>query len=104
MNPNFPPFFYTKYYSQPNNLNVIPQNNNNNNFSEKQKRTSSARFPFTLNFQNFTSSNFEEPIIEILGIKLFSDDILILGLLFFLYRENVKDDALFLSLILLLLS
>ena len=46
----------------------------------------------------------EEPILEILGIKLYFDDILIIGLLFFLYNEGVKDEFLFISLILLLLG
>jgi len=48
--------------------------------------------------------NKKDPIFEIFGIKLFFDDILILSLLFFLYSEGVKDEMLFISLILLLLS
>ncbi len=46
----------------------------------------------------------EEPIFEIFGIKLHFDDILIIALIFFLYNEGVKDNYLFISLILLLLS
>ncbi len=46
----------------------------------------------------------EEPIFEILGIELYLDDIIILGLLFFLYQEGVQDEMLFIALILLLLS
>lgn len=41
---------------------------------------------------------------EIFGIKLFFDDILLICLIFFLYNEGVKDQYLFISLILLLLS
>lgn len=41
---------------------------------------------------------------EILGIKLYFDDILLICLIFFLYNEGVKDQSLFLSLIMLLLS
>lgn len=41
---------------------------------------------------------------EIFGITLYFDDILIICLLFFLYNEGVKDQLLFMSLILLLLS
>ena len=41
---------------------------------------------------------------EIMGIKLYFDDILIICLLFFLYNEGVQDDGLFIALILLLLS
>lgn len=42
--------------------------------------------------------------LELLGLKLYYDDILILSLLFFLYKEEVKDEGLFLSLVLLLIS
>lgn len=44
------------------------------------------------------------PIFEIFGIKLFFDDILLISLIFFLYSEGVKDQNLFIALILLLLS
>ena len=46
----------------------------------------------------------EEPVLEIFGLKLYLDDLIILALLYFLYAEDVKDDMLFISLILLLLS
>ena len=49
------------------------------------------------------SSN-NDYFFEIFGLKLFFDDILIMCLLFFLYEEGVKDQELFISLILLLLS
>lgn len=49
------------------------------------------------------SSN-NDYFFEIFGLKLFFDDILIICLLFFLYEEGVKDQELFISLILLLLS
>ena len=48
--------------------------------------------------------NFKNDYIEILGIKLYFDDLLLISLILFLYNENVKDYYLFLSLILLLLS
>ena len=43
-------------------------------------------------------------LFDIFGIKLFFDDVLILSLLFFLYKEEVKDEGLFLALVLLLIS
>jgi hypothetical protein len=47
----------------------------------------------------------EDPqFFEIFGMKLYFDDLLIIGLLFFLYTEDVKDQYLFIALILLLLS
>jgi hypothetical protein len=42
--------------------------------------------------------------LDLFGIKLHFDDVLILGLLFFLYKEEVKDEGLFLSLVMLLIS
>ena len=41
---------------------------------------------------------------ELFGIKLYFDDVLILSLLFFLYKEDVKDEGLFLALVMLLIS
>lgn len=43
-------------------------------------------------------------VFNIMGITLHFDDILIICLLFFLYSEGVKDEMLFIALILLLLS
>ena len=42
--------------------------------------------------------------LDLFGIKLFFDDVLILSLLFFLYKEEVKDEGLFLALVMLLIS
>ena len=42
--------------------------------------------------------------LDLFGIKLYFDDVLILSLLFFLYKENVKDEGLFFALVLLLIS
>ena len=41
---------------------------------------------------------------ELFGLKLYFDDVLLICLILFLYQEGVKDDELFISLILLLLS
>ena len=57
-----------------------------------------------IHFQNPLSLDEDDPVLEIFGIKLYLDDLIILGILFFLYKEGVKDEMLFLSLILLLLS
>lgn len=45
-----------------------------------------------------------EQFFEIFGVKLFFDDLLILALLFFLYKEEVNDSYLFIVLFILLLS
>lgn len=60
--------------------------------------------------QSFSQDNLKDtrqkqsPFLEIFGLELFFDDILLLSLIFFLYSEGVKDDMLFVTLILLLLS
>ena len=47
----------------------------------------------------------KDPVwLDLFGIKLYFDDVLILSLLFFLYKEEVKDEGLFLALVLLLIS
>ena len=56
----------------------------------------------TRNISNNTTEN--EPIFEIFGLKLFFDDILIICVLLFLYSEKVKNEELFICLILLLLN
>lgn len=53
--------------------------------------------------ENYYSDE-DKPIFEILGIKLFLDDIIILCVLFFLYQEKVKDEMLYIILLLLLFS
>ncbi len=73
------------------------------NYSKKQKSSRYSSFG-PIYFQNPLSLDSNQPVLEILGISLYLDDLIILGLLFFLYQEGVKDDMLFLSLILLLLS
>ncbi len=58
--------------------------------------------PFAFDFNGLSDS--DSPIIEAFGIKLYLDDIIILCLLFLLYKEDVRDEMLFIALILLLLS
>lgn len=48
--------------------------------------------------------NNDSVMFELFGIKLFQDDILLICLIFFLYNEGIKDEFLFVVLILLLLS
>lgn len=55
----------------------------------------------TNNDLNDSNNNF---VLNILGLNLYYDDILLICLIFFLYNEGVKDESLFLILILLLLS
>lgn len=72
--------------------------------SEKNEKSSRFYSFGPINFKNPLFNDIEEPIFEILGIQLYLDDIIILGLLFFLYQEGVQDEMLFIALILLLLG
>lgn len=46
----------------------------------------------------------EPYFFDLFGIHLYFDDILLICLIFFLYNEGVKDEGLFMALILLLLT
>ncbi|MBQ3414065.1 MAG: hypothetical protein IJH39_01680 [Clostridia bacterium] len=95
--PIFPSFPYYYPYNNYNyyNKRFIPLKSKNSN-NEKQ----SCQIE---NNNLATDSNFK-PLFEIFGLKLYMDDILILCLLFFLYEENVKDELLFIALLMLLLN
>lgn len=72
--------------------------------ARQQANTGSSMGTPTSISQNEDRHCDDKPIFEIFGIKLYFDDLLILGLLFFLYSEGVEDQELFLALILLLFS
>ena len=57
-----------------------------------------------LNFHPEALNDIEEPLFEMFGISLYLDDIIIICILIFLYQEGVKDDMLYISLFLLLIS
>lgn len=69
--------------------------NNSNKFESVQKKDPE---------NDNSHESFSEPFFEIFGLQLYLDDILIISILFFLYFEDVHDDALFICLILLLLN
>ena len=92
---NYP---YYRYYNTYNTNNIQQSKNE----EEKDSITSSNEVSNTTNSRfNF---NTEPNIFEIFGIKLYLDDLIILGILFFLYEQNVKDEMLYIILFLLLLS
>ncbi len=71
------------------------------NFSKtNQKQHDSVNYKNKKN----SSQNNENYFFELFGLKLYFDDVLLICLIFFLYQEGVKDEELFISLILLLLS
>lgn len=89
--------YYNNYYrppvpvSQHISHNKVQDINTNDNNIENDNRSKSK-------------SNDDTVWLDLFGIKLYFDDVLILSLLFFLYKEEVKDEGLFLALVLLLIS
>lgn len=87
------------------NYNDNENNSNVENFNGTQKRSYKYNNNFAhINLESLFNSDLEHPIVEFLGIKLYLDDLIILGLLFFLYKEDVHDEILFCILLLLLIS
>lgn len=72
------------------------------NMNEKKSSKYYHIGPIFLNTNGLSDK--EEPLLEISGRKLYLDDLIILALLFFLYKEDVRDDMLFMLLILLLVG
>ena len=87
---NYTPDFYNR---TPSNISQItpPNQQTIKNFSNSEQPRSNSKSEDNVWFDLF-------------GIKLYFDDVLILSLLFFLYKEEVKDEGLFLALVLLLIS
>lgn len=121
------PYYYNYYPGYPKNTssstsqNVNINNATNNSIDIRNKSLKNTQYSnmqtnknasittkenFSSNTSNSRFSNSKEdvPIFEILGIKLFLDDIIILCILFFLYQEKVHDEMLYIILFLLLFS
>ncbi len=96
------PYNYYKYYNHYNNLNQQIAKSEIDNSEKKESITNSEPISNTNNSKR--SSNSDQAIFEIMGIKLYLDDLIILGVLYFLYEQNVKDEMLYIILFLLLIS
>lgn len=99
--------FYNKYCKYIKNTNSNTKMDNNLKSTQLENNTKTNHYINTSkskNNYNKNSFNFTFDHINILGMDLFSDDILIILLIYFLYAEGVKDIYLFIVLILLLLS
>lgn len=94
---------YPNYSYRHNVTNVNVKREVDEKKTPKNESSSNCQTP-PPSFEEKRQEDTDVPVFEIFGIKLYSDDILILCLLFFLYQEGVKDQSLFISLILLLLS
>ena len=95
--PRFPVFGYPYQYYRP--YNYKPRTPVNEPLVTPQEVSKPSPLPPP------KSNNSTDPVwFDLFGIKLYFDDVLILSLLFFLYKEEVKDEGLFLALVLLLIS
>lgn len=89
---NFPPPYSNFYKKSVNKSNssknkIISKKNNYTNHEEVKDNTNS-----------------DIDFINIFGIKLYSDDIIILFIIFILYKDNITDTSLIICLLLLLLN
>lgn len=119
------PFFYNNYYGNyynrpySNKQGYLSKSTDNGNYQDSLHNNSnkyndtSSNNPGTLHTESDNlnqknnskkSDSGSDCFFELFGLKLYFDDILLICLIFFLYQEGVKDDELFISLILLLLS
>ena len=98
----FPNNYWHPYYKKTNLHNFQNSTNANNNYFYNYKKTSSDSFNESEEVNN--SCNYENNFFNFLGLNLQPDDILILALLFFLYKEDCDDIYLYIALLLLLLS
>lgn len=88
-----------EYYTYKNNV-----SQNTQNIEKKESKNPKNEDNSSKKNNQKSSINMDNYFFELFGLKLYFDDILLICLIFFLYEEGVKDDELFISLILLLLS
>ena len=92
------PLEFSRGYSKNYNSSAKPKDN------KKTTAKTSYGFNFLDNFFNQSDRAEDESYFDLFGLKLYNDDLLLIGMIFFLYKEDVKDQYLFIALILLLLS
>lgn len=104
--------YFPKAVSSNNYINIYRDNhsfNNKHTYNTNKTYNLSSNYneeeciPDTLNTKE-SEINSSEQYFELFGIKLYFDDLLILALLFFLYKEEVNDSYLYIILLMLLLS
>ena len=74
-----------------------------NNASSTKDTDNSKKHPDDHSSHN-PSKYDRQDLFSIMGLNLYSDDILIMCLLFFLYTQKIEDEMLFLCLVLLLIT
>ena len=99
------PYWHFPYYKIPNRQ---KNSTTNSNFSSTVNNCNynDNTYNNSCNNTSNSDSNTKKDIssINLLGFNFYSDDILIFCILFFLYTEGIKDEMLFICLILLLIS
>lgn len=98
INSNIGRFNNSNFYKQPENSKNYTNIEKDNNIKITNESNSCE------NAENKDNQNSKSEFLDLFGIKLYFDDLMIISLLFFLYSEGVSDYYLFITLILLLLS
>ena len=104
----YPPFYPPKIPQSYQNNSIHTKSNQNYSKHNNTSKLDSALANNDTNLKraekNDTAFSDNTVLFEILGIKLYFDDLLLICLIFFLYTEGVQDQILFIALILLLLG
>ncbi len=100
---------YYRYYNQFPNANIENKKieDSKTEISEKEelnKETELKKEKSSITNSRKISDTTEQAIFEIFGIKLYLDDLIIIGVMYFLYQQNVHDEMLYLILFMLLFS
>lgn len=97
---------YYRYYNNQENYNYLhnKEQEDEKQIIEEKKNSITDSHEISNTTNSRYHPNVEPNIFEIFGIKLYLDDLIILGILFFLYQQNVKDEMLYIILFLLLFS
>lgn len=102
--PNSPffnmPFFGSPYY----NRNYYNKYGNSNKNYNNTTQDYTEKSNYDIHTEKSTTNKNGQAFLSIFGLDLYFDDILILCILFSLYTEGVKDEMLFICLLLLLLT
>lgn len=91
------------YNTPPYNTHTYSKKQSNYNTENTSKHIKSTLKHTSQKEPNNNDDN-NEVLFEILGLKIYFDDVLIICILLFLYQEGIHDEYLFIALILLLLS
>lgn len=105
----YPYYTYNSKYNDSANKNSssnmnTKKNTNTYNNSNLNNTCKSKNIHNTIKKVEHSNFNEDTPLFQLFGVNLYFDDIMLVCLIWFLYEEGVKDEGLFITLILLLLS